>query len=157
MTLVRSANRWMLGLAMMSVSVGAGACASSGGGGGGGGSSDVISETQLAEMSGSNAFEAIQRYRPRWLRPARNQNSFGGRATAADRVGGADQDVLPGQEIYPRVYMDGSFFGDINGLTQIPVDALESVEFIDSRDATTLYGTGNMAGVIELHTKGISR
>jgi hypothetical protein len=68
---------------------------------------------------------------------------------------GGDGDVMPGQELYPRVYMDGTFFGDIDALSRISSDALTSIEFIDGRDATTRFGTGNVAGVIELHSRGL--
>jgi len=56
--------------------------------------------------------------------------------------------------VYARVYMDGSFFGDIDALRTIPADDLEAIEYVGARDATTLYGTGNLGGVIDLHTRG---
>ena len=147
------ALRWVLSCTL----VGLGACASgSGGGSGGGSSADVISRSQIEQSAARNAFDVIVQYRSRWLRPARNQNTLNGRAVAADRDGfSTDQDVLPNQEIYPRVYLDESYFGDLDALRQFSAQDLESIEFIDAREATTRYGTGNTAGIIMLRTPAL--
>lgn len=145
----------MVGLALISVSVAAGGCASAGGGGGGtSGTSSMITRAQIEESGAKNAFDLIQQYRPRWLRPSRNQNTLSGQATARAR-GQDDGDVLWGQETYPRIYLDGAYFGDLDALTDMPTDGLASVEFIDAREATTRYGTGNMAGIIQMHSLGL--
>ncbi len=53
-----------------------------------------------------------------------------------------------------RVVIDGTSRRDLNVLSQMSTDAVESLRFLSSGDATTKYGTGVPGGVIEVTTRG---
>ena len=81
-----------------------------------------------------SAFELIKRLRPNWLVP-RGQNSF-----SADNVA------------YPVVYLDAVRHGNVSALRHITPGEIQRVEFIGTADATTRWGTGHRAGVINIVT-----
>jgi hypothetical protein len=127
-----------LGL-LLGLSVGLGlagpvACAGSGGGSGGS-SFDPITQAQMEELTVSNAHEAVQRLRPAWLR---------------HRGAASLQDPTPS---LPVVYVDGSRRGSIEELERISVSDVEEIRYLPARDATTRFGTGHAAGVIEVRTR----
>jgi hypothetical protein len=136
-----------VGLALI---LGISGCAS--GSGGGGASSNMITQQQIDGFNGEDAYQLVQRYKSRWLRPARNQNSLTAQ-TAGSVVPGGDQDALPGQEIYAQVFRDGVFYGNLESLRSLDPREIASVEYISATDATTRYGTGYSGGIIELHTR----
>ncbi|KPJ84342.1 MAG: hypothetical protein AMS18_16875 [Gemmatimonas sp. SG8_17] len=80
----------------------------------------------------SNAYEAVQNLRPRWLR-ARGPASFSGAAPVI-------------------VYMDNVRAGGVDFLLGIPLDRVSEIRFFDAADATTRWGTGVAGGVIEVIT-----
>jgi outer membrane cobalamin receptor len=53
----------------------------------------------------------------------------------------------------PEVFIDGSYYGPIDSLRNIPTTSVDNIEFIGASDATTLYGTGYMGGVIHVHSR----
>lgn len=107
------------------------ACASSGGGGGSGGSDrNVISTEELSDLTGFNAYDAVQRLRPQWLRSR----------------GGNLSDL-------PATFVDGRHFGDLNQLSSFNTADILSIRYLSAADATTLYGTGYPGGVIEIRTR----
>ena len=79
-------------------------------------------------------FDLIQRLRPAWLLP-RGQNSLTDPAAS-----------------YPIVYFDAIRHGTLVTLHLIPTSEIQRVEFIGSADATTRWGTGHPAGVINVVT-----
>lgn len=111
------------------------ACAS-GGGGGGGGNPDVITREQIEASQTTTALQAVQRLKPRWLQPPRANASFTGPAPEA------------------VVFLDGVRYGDLRSLASINVTVIDSIEYMNGRDATTLYGTGYMGGAIMVHSIG---
>jgi TonB-dependent Receptor Plug Domain len=136
----------------LSVTLGLPACASGSGGGGGGASANVITQRQIDDAGVDDTYQLIQRYKSRWLRPARNQNITSG-TTAGSLTGGSDGDVVAGQELYARVFVDDHPYGEIDSLRSIDPRSIESIEFISSTDATTRYGTGYIGGIIQVHTR----
>ncbi len=102
------------------------------GGDGSGASSNLLTRAELASVSANNAFEAIERLRPQWLRP-RGPSS-----------------VTQPEGDWPLVYMDNVRAGDVNMLATIPVDDIGEMRFITGSDATTRWGTGVTGGVIEI-------
>lgn len=107
------------------------ACASSGGGGGsGGGDRNLISTEELSELAGFNAYDAVQRLRPQWLRSR----------------GGEVMDL-------PATFVDGRHFGDISQLSAFSTADILAIRYLSASDATTLYGTGYPGGVIEIQTR----
>ena len=119
------------------------ACASASGPGSPSGatrrSSELIPRDELASMANLSAFEAIRLLRPRWLQ-SRGSSSITG---------------AQGGRPYPVVMVDGSRSGSgaLEDLREITVEDVESIRFIPGRDATTLYGTGYGAGIIEVTTR----
>lgn len=113
------------------------ACASGGSGDGGdggtsGGNRNLIVAEELAGVTGS-AYEAVQRLRPRWLQ------TRGGGTDASGNL--------------PATFVDGSPRGDFTALNSIPVTNIRSIRYLSARDATTLYGTGYPAGIIDVRTQ----
>ena len=96
---------------------------------------NLITLEELAPLPSLSAFEAVQRLRPAWLQ-SRGPMS-GGAATRS----------------YPHVMMDGIHMGDINTLRDLRTDNVQELRFISARDATTQFGTGYMAGIIEIITR----
>jgi hypothetical protein len=115
------------------------ACSSSAGasvGGDGGtaapsrGTSSLIVRAELESFSGGSAFDAVETLRRRWTEPDRG-SSFSG-------------------PIYAGIVVDGAFRGDINELHRMSTENIEAMRFLSASDATTKYGTGYLAGVIEV-------
>lgn len=92
-------------------------------------SGNVITAEEMQEAAiGSDAWRVIERLRPAWLRQRAG-------------VGSA------------AVFLNGQRFGDLNSLRGIPAGDLESARLLSAADATTLYGTGYPAGIIDLRTR----
>ncbi|NNF14042.1 MAG: hypothetical protein HKN72_12500 [Gemmatimonadetes bacterium] len=80
------------------------------------------------------AFALIRRLRPSWLR-ARGQTSF-----------------TSGAASYPIVYIDEVWHGGLPTLHRIPTSEIQRLEFYNTADATTRWGTGHPSGVINVVT-----
>jgi hypothetical protein len=105
-------------------------CASGGGGSDGTprGNSNRIVESELATLETQDAYTAIQRLRPQWLR---------------SRSGAA-----------PVVIMDGTRQQvGLSILRSIRTSELQELRYLSASDATTRYGTGFDGGAILLTTK----
>ena len=89
---------------------------------------DVITREQISALPDLTAHEIIERLRPSWFRS--QTANFGG-------------------PIPPVVYLDGRR-GSLAGIRS---SYIERIEHLDSRDATTRYGTGHMGGVIRVVTR----
>ncbi len=91
-------------------------------------SSNRIIESELANLESQDAYTAIQRLRPQWLR---------------SRSGAA-----------PVVIIDGTRQQiGLSVLRTIRTSELQELRFLSSSDATTRYGTGFDGGAILLTTK----
>ena len=108
------------------------ACSSSGSSSGSTSSSnrDVLTRAELDESNSGSLYDAIQRLRASWLRP---------------RGGGSQAAV--------QVMMDGVRVGDTSFLQTIRPDNVIEVHYVNSRDATTRWGTGFSAGAIDIITR----
>ena len=126
---------------LMVALVGTSACASGGGGGGSSsGNPDFITrEDIVANTAFANAMEIIRQIRPRWLRAARGQG------TATFGSGGS--------AVEPVVFLDGVRFGGLGSLRDISLTNVVHMDYLDSREAPTLYGTGYMGGAIQVVTR----
>ena len=101
-------------------------CASGGTGGTDRPDADRISATELAADEERDLLTLIQRLRPRWLQ-TRGSDTFSGQVGAAVIIDGMQQQA------------------GLGALRQIRAVEVESVEYMNARDATTRYGM-NMAG-----------
>ena len=119
------------------------ACATGGSGTGGvrakSRNQDVIAEVEISQSASeaSNALQIIQKLRPQMLR---------------SRGVGSPTDVT-GETTRPKVYIDNVAYGDLATLTNVNANQVREIQFINSRDATTKWGTGHMGGVILVVTK----
>lgn len=104
-------------------------CASSGGGSSrpAGASSTRIVMAELAELPDMDAFQAIERLRPRWLQ-----------SRAGDPV---------------QLYVDGSRRGSAMDLRSMRTSDVEEMRYMSASDATTRYGTGHAGGAILVTTR----
>ena len=84
----------------------------------------------IREISVEDAYEAVQRLRPTWLRRR-------GRASLSFPTSNA-----------PVVYLNGIRNGPISSLRQMNILGVHLIEFIGVADATTRFGTGHAGGVI---------
>jgi len=84
-----------------------------------------ITQGEIQEAIAGDAFDAVQRLRPRWLRP---------------RMG----------ESTPMVYMRNQRYGGIEWLRMIRCENVYEIRYVNARDATTRWGMGHSAAVIEV-------
>ncbi|MDQ3674159.1 MAG: hypothetical protein M3365_07275 [Gemmatimonadota bacterium] len=102
-----------------------------------GGSRDtnLITQEELLASQASYAYDAIRHLRPMFLR-SRGQNTFDPRVPTT-----------------PEVFVDGQKYGHIETLKTMPVPQIVAIRFLNASEATTKYGTGYTAGVIEVTTR----
>jgi hypothetical protein len=99
-------------------------------------SSHLITVEEIAASSARNAYDAIQMLRPSWL-----------------IMRGAASSTLRGESVAPVVYSDNVRLGDLDNLRAITASDIATIEFLNSRDATTRFGTGYAGGAILVTTK----
>lgn len=110
-----------------------GGCASTGGRSNTSGNRNVLTLEELVDTNAASIYDAIQRLRPRWLRPRGFTST------------GANEGV--------PVYRDGVRVGGLSYLHSVQVNAVIEVHYVSASDATTRWGTGNASGAIELITR----
>jgi hypothetical protein len=113
------------------------ACASTGEGGTQTSSRNVITADELAGVSDLMTLDAIRRLRPSWLR------SRAAPTPAAFRQGGVE----------PALRLDGVLREGLQELETLPVRDVMEITFLSATDATTLYGTGYVNGIIQVRTR----
>lgn len=86
----------------------------------------IPNEEILKIVSASDALDVISQSRPTWLRS---------------------------KGIEPSVYMNGIQMGDLSALRSISINIIKDIKFLTPSEATTMYGTNNMGGVIEIRTR----
>lgn len=104
-----------------------------------GGNSSVITTEQILNSSAANAYDLIHGIRPIWLR-SRGQNTL-------------DPSGINSANAYAAVFVDGQRYGDITSLRSMSVYEIRAIRFLSGSDATTRFGTGYPAGVIEVITR----
>lgn len=100
----------------------------------GGGTNDLILRSEILQVPDRSAFGVIRLLRPRWLQA---------------RIQATPQNPTPA---YAHIYVDNIAYGPIESLYDLSSNMIDRINFIGSLDATTLYGTGFMGGVIHVHT-----
>ena len=103
---------------------------------------NVISEEEIAALGGSvqTALAIVQRLRPAMLRSHASSIS-----SQSDGSSSADATLLEVQ-----VYLDNQKMGGMNALADITLAQIREIRYLNASDATTLFGTGNMAGAIQV-------
>jgi hypothetical protein len=102
-------------------------------------SQDVIAEAEITSRAreATTALQVIEQLRPQMLR---------GRGVSSP------SDVS-GEATLPRVYVDEVSYGNLNTLSNVSAGQIKEIRFLNSRDATTRWGTGHMGGVILVTTR----
>ena len=99
------------------------------------GGANLITQAEIEYANASNAYEAIQRLRPRMLQ--RRMGSSTDKGEAGEIV----------------VYLDDAKYGFPDQLSSISADRIKEIRYINASDATTKWGTGYTEGVIQVTTK----
>ena len=103
------------------------------------GGANLITQAEIEYVNVSNAFEAIQRLRPRMLQR---------------RLGSSTDKGEAGEIV---VFVDNAKYGYPDQLTSISADRIREIRYINASDATTRYGTGYTEGVILILTKAVKQ
>ncbi len=97
------------------------------------GSPQLITAEEIAQSQAANAYDAVLRLRASFL-------SNRGPTSVTNR----------NSPETPTVYLDGMQFGPTASLRNIPANTVASIRLYRAWEATTKFGTGNIAGVIEV-------
>jgi hypothetical protein len=98
----------------------------------------VITEAEIGASAYQNALEVVQNLRPGMLIP---------------RGVGSDASGMTAASIPIVIYMDDVRLGEPASMVNIPASRVKEIRFMNSRDATTRFGTGHSSGVILVTTK----
>lgn len=107
------------------------------------GRANLITEDEIttAGTGLQNAFLVVQRLRPQMLRVRSG-------STSSDGGGGMN---VNSTELL--VYLDSQRVGGVDALREIQSDTIREIRYLNASDATTLFGTGHMAGAIQVVSK----
>lgn len=97
--------------------------------------SDALGSGEIGSARVDNAYEAVMRLRPEFLRPR-------GAAAATDADGGA-----------PVVYVDDVKQGGPEMLRTIPVAAIAEIRYLSAMAASDRFGPLHPGGVIAVRTR----
>lgn len=92
-------------------------------------SSSVITRAELAEIDVRNAYEAVERLRPRWL-VVRGGRSFSTTTQVA-------------------VFQDDMFLGDVDALERMGTEGIYTIRYVDGPTAQA-----TMSGIADRHIQG---
>ena len=95
----------------------------------------TLEEIQAAKGIGWSAYDLVAQLRPEYLRS---------RGTSSLR------DLRPATA---TVYLDGVRYGNIDTLRTMGGDQIQRIEYINSADATTRYGTDHVGGALLIKTR----
>ena len=116
-----------------------------------GASMDMIRREEIAAFPDRDAMEIVRRLRPGWLRPRTQATVSSALATASALDGSAG--AIPDPAIYPEVFEGHLHYGPAESLRAFRSNEIERLERVSAIDATTLYGTGYLAGIIRVVTR----
>ena len=98
-------------------------------------SRDVLLPDEFEASPARDAFGVVQQYRPQWLR-SRGRTSFTN----------ADAGLV-------QLYVNGSRWGDIERLREIPITEVIEIRYRSGQEATMRYGNNHAGGVIEVRMR----
>jgi len=96
---------------------------------------NVITEAEIAGSQAVTAYDAVQKLRG---------NFFSNRGHTT---------ILGDTSPLPVVYLDGVEYGPMTSLQNIPASQVASIRLYRAWEATTKFGMGKTAGVVEVITK----
>lgn len=112
---------------------------------------DTITREEIAAFREGDAMQIVRRLRPGWLRPRTQATITSAVATAAALD--SDSRVVPDPAVYPEVFEGHLHYGPAESLRAFDANEIERLERVSALDATTLYGTGYVAGIIRVITR----
>jgi hypothetical protein len=103
------------------------------------GRANLITEEEIAFLGGTiqTAYGIVQRLRPAMLR-----------VRSGNAAGSADAGDVGSNEV--AVYLDNQRMGGIRALDDITLSQIKEIKYLTASDATTLFGTNNSAGAIQV-------
>jgi len=114
------------------------ACASAGAGSGVHRDYNLITQDEITQQNGSNAYDVISHLRPNFLK-TRGRTSIQTPPSAATE--------------YASVFLDSQFYGDLNTLRNIASINIKEIRYLPANEAVTRYGMQYGNGVIEIRTR----
>lgn len=96
---------------------------------------NLITADEIAKSNASNAYEAVERLRPAFLRTR------------------GPQSIQNPEPVTPVIYVDGMRFGALHSLAQVPALGILSIQYLSALDASQRFGLGNEGGAILVTTK----
>lgn len=98
-------------------------------------STDVLMADEIAQESVTTAYDAVRRFRPRWLQ-TRSSPTF----------------EHP-ERALPIVYLDGIRLGEPRELTNLRAEVISRMEYMSPSEATNRFGTNHTGGAILVTTR----
>jgi hypothetical protein len=96
---------------------------------------NLITADEIAKSNATNAYEAVERLRPAFLRTRGSQS-------------------LQNQEPpTAMIYVDGMRYGPLQTLSSVPAMGIVSIQYLNAIEATQRFGFGNEGGAIMITTK----
>ena len=96
---------------------------------------NLITADEIAKSNATNAYEAVERLRPAFLRTRGSQSI---------------QNPVPPT---PMIYVDGMRYGPLQTLASVPAIGIVSIQYLNAVEATQRFGFGNEGGAIMVTTK----
>jgi len=127
-------NKLCLSVAIFAMS----ACASAGTGGSIHKDYNLITQDEITQQNGSNAYDVISHLRPNFLK-TRGRTSIQTPPTVGTE--------------YASVFLDSQYFGDLNTLRNIASINIKDIRYLPANEAVTRYGMQYGNGVIEIRTR----
>jgi hypothetical protein len=97
---------------------------------------DSIGEDEIEAMHAASAYDVVSRTHGEYLH-SRGRQSMDSRTPP----------------IPAHVFVDDTYYGDIDTLKTVPASQLAEVRFYQSYEAQYKFGSGHMGGVVQLITK----
>jgi hypothetical protein len=97
---------------------------------------DSIGEDEIEAMRAVTAYDVVSRVHGEYLHSR-------GRQSLDSRI----------PDIPAHVFVDDTYYGDINTLKSVPASQLSEVRFYQAYEAQYKFGSGHMGGVVQLITK----
>ncbi|HYX83315.1 MAG TPA: hypothetical protein VE714_13025 [Gemmatimonadales bacterium] len=97
-------------------------------------SSTLITAAEIERSGVGNAFDAVQRLRPRWFR--------------AREILTLPRDDSSPRMAHIRVYIDDRDQGNVEYLKTIPADQILTLEYVSTNEAGVRYGPSDGPGIV---------
>lgn len=91
--------------------------------------------------------------KPRNFIPYEEIQTITGATTAQDIVELARPFWLSSKGIDPQVYMNNIQMGSVEALDRVSVISIQEIRYLSPTEATTMFGTNNMGGVISIKSR----